>query len=347
MSADPKVQLEEKMRCELSDGHPYEAQQYVQTFVARKAKSLGQSKASALIFHGAKLLLESNSYFDAGALLVWFIEDGAGVDYLFHVEDSELSGDKYCDLQRLIDVLTGGNLETLAPCAELLYGPLHILASKSKFSPSGPASGRLNILENLFADIFEAAKKWNMAYKSVLRLNDIPRLAKVVDCWSKETYESEKPLFFARSMLQLLADKKIEQAASLAKISYNYVEDVSTEEGVISGPLAIWHCSVILSELALLPPMPRVDKAKLFGLLMQLYVPNLITRVDPKLVELLEKVGPAAFNYVTAASQQQAPNPMTLLQNMLTGGGAGAKAPGEGFDMNNMMAMLNQMRTNK
>jgi len=49
---DPQIQLEEKMVKELADERPYEAQQYVQTFVARKAKTLGRSKTSSLVFHG-------------------------------------------------------------------------------------------------------------------------------------------------------------------------------------------------------------------------------------------------------------------------------------------------------
>jgi len=281
--------------------------------------------------------------------LVWFIEDGAGVDFLFHLEDSEISNDKYCDGQRLFELLTDVVPEVAGPCVELLYGPLHILAAKVKVTKNGALYKRLYQLENLFADNFEGTKKWSMAYKSVLRLNDIPRLAKVLDSWSNETYPYEKPLFFARSIMQLLADKRIENAHDLSKKSYDFIVDVKSDDEPITGPLAVWHCSIILAELAALPPMPRVDKAKLFGILMQLYDPNIISRVDAKLVEILEKVGPSAFNYVTAASQQQTPNPMTLFQNMLAGASAPPSKPSvpasaDGFDLNNVMAMLSQMQ---
>lgn len=349
-TADPQAQLEEKVMRELADGHPYEAQQYVQTFVARKAKTLGRSKTSSLVFHGAKLLLQSKASNDAGALLVWFIEDGAGVDFIFHLEDSELSNDKFCDAQRLLDLLNGVAPDVAGSCVEVLYGPLHILAAKIKVTKNGGLYQRLHQLENLFADNFEKNKKWTMAYKSVLRLNDIPRLAKIVDSWSNDTYVYEKPLFFARSIMLLLADKRIDNALELSKKSYDYIADVQSADETVTGPIAVWHCSIILAELAALPPMPRVDKAKLFGLLMQLYVPNIITRVDSKLVEILEKVGPAAFNYVTQASQQQTPNPMTLLQNMLAGASAppakkpAASTSADGFDLNNVMAMLSQMQ---
>lgn len=318
MSVDPLKQLEEKLTKELQDGHPYEAQQYVQTFVARKKKTLGQNLTSTLVFHGLSLLLKNNSPEDAGSLIVWFIEDGD----LFSILDADLTPDSYCDVDRLLELLSCVSAEIAAPFIEKLYGPLHILiAKKSNLIKDGPLALRLDKLENVFADIFESTKKWNNAYKSVLRLNDISRLASILNLWANDSFSIEKPLFFSRSIFQLLADKKIDQALELSKISYNYISEPNVEENeVVSCQTAVWHLSIILAELASLPPLPRVDKPKLFGLLMQLYVPK-ISQVDSKLINILEKVGPNAFNFLSPAAQQQqqAPNPMSILQNMFAG----------------------------
>src|SRR5688572_15382422 len=73
-------QLEEKMLAELQSGHPYEALQYVQSFVARKKKLVGQNVTSALVFRGVKLMVDNNASSSAGTLLCWFIEEGAGLE---------------------------------------------------------------------------------------------------------------------------------------------------------------------------------------------------------------------------------------------------------------------------
>jgi hypothetical protein len=286
-STDPIAQLEEKLVVQLRNRQFYEAQQYVQSFVARKKKLLGQNQTSSLVFHGAKLLIEHNAPADAGTLVVWFIEDGAGLDYQFKLEKNELNEENYCDAARLLDLLQNQNIEKIIPFIDKVYGPLHIFAAKevggitassAAATPSASAlNARLIKLENIFATSFEHSKKWNIAYKAALRVEDSTRIAQILNSWSKEGYRTEKPLFFARSIFQLLADKKVNLASELAENSAEYFQDnVSPTSGVeadesMSANLAVWHLSLILTGLANLPPMPRVDKTKLFGLLTQLY----------------------------------------------------------------------------
>eukprot|EP01035_Chromulina_nebulosa_P016966 gene16966-22461_t len=257
MSSDIINQLEEKMLNDLKSNHPYEAQQYVQSFLSRKKKTLGQNKTSSLVFHGAKLLIDYNAPNDA--------------------------------------------------------------ASKAA-NKSESLSNRLIKLEEKFANIFEDTKKWHNAYKSVVRLNDHDRLAKILNQWSSEGYKTEQPLFFARAVFNLLADKKIDLAIDLISKSSQFIVDnvdveVTSDTELQSGALATWHLAIILAELAKLPPLQRVDKTKLFG----------------------------------TSNEKQAPNPMKLFQNMLSAGANPTKsAPPknnlEGIDMNSIMAMLNQVQ---
>lgn len=104
--------------------------------------------------------------------------------------------------------------------------------------------------------------------------------------------------------------------------------------------------AVILTELASLPPMPRVDKAKLFGLLLGRYS-ALIRLLDAKLEELLLKAGEVTFGYLSPqAAQQQGVNPMALLQGLLSGGGGGGADAGPGgMDMAGMMDMMQRMQS--
>jgi len=351
-TTDPIAQLEEKLIPQLRSRHFYESQQYVQSFVARKKKVLGQSQTSNLVFHGARLLIEHNAPADAGTLLVWFIEDGAGVDYQFKLEKAELVDDKYCDSARLLDLLADLNPDKIIPFVDKVYGPLHVFAAKENISKESPLYSRLVRLEHIFATAFELSKKWSIAFKAVLRIEDSTRIAQVLNSWSKEGYRTEKPIFFARSILQLLADKKVALASELSEKSAEYFQDnINLPAGVedddsMATNLSAWHLAIILSGLASLPPMPRVDKTKLFGILSQLYALQLY-RIDGKLAELLDKVGTNLFNFASTTSQPEPPNPMTLLKNMLAGASAPPKNPGgidPGFDLNAMMSMLNQMQ---
>jgi hypothetical protein len=346
---EPFSQLESKLLAELNSNHPYEAVQYVQSFVARKKKNLGQNITSALVFAGAKLLTEHGASPSAGTLLKWFIEDGAGVDYLFKLQKNPLDDSNYCDVSRLNTFLTEiSKIDDKYNVVNAVYGPLHILISKTKIAPRSDLSKRIFELEVLFATVFDESSKWVNAFKSYLRIEDIKKAARVLNNWSLEGYITEKPLFFARILIQLLSEKRIVLARELLKNSLGFVEDNivngKSSGGPLSASLAMWHLSVILTDLATLPPMQRVDKAKLFGLLAEQYKPLLI-QIDSKLVDVFYKAGEATFAYVppeSANNKNQVANPMAMLQGLLSGGGAG-NANGQP-DFGGMMGMFSKMQ---
>lgn len=354
-------QVEAKMGADLKENHPYEALQYVQSFVARKKKGLGQANTSAVVFHGASQLIASNASSSAGTLLRWFIEDGAGLDYHF-----ALDGPNYSDVQRVLDLLTPLSAEQAFPVVSLIYDPLHLLVAKSKAKRSSALTTRLNQFEELSAKINLESGAFFPAFKSYLRLNKMAEAANTLNEWSKKGYASEKALFFARAILYLLSENKVTAASELLEISKAHVEDNSGTEGVAAGngggpesaPLAVWHVATILTELAVAPPMPRVDKTKLFGLIYGRYGPFLV-QYDTKLLEFLTKTGEQVFGF-SLQTQQQArsnaqappqaqPNPMAMLQGLLGNGGAGAGAGAGkgGLDMNQMMNMMSKMQGKK
>jgi hypothetical protein len=325
------------MMAEISAGHSYEALQYVQSFVARKKKHAGRNATSALVFYGASVLTQNGAPADAGTLLAWFIEDGAGEDYLFNFEDKKLTGELYCDCQRLLDLLSVLSPQVASPVVQKVYGPIHKLLMKKSFKKGGPVAVRLEKLEQNWANVFEQTGDWLSAYKAVMRLQspDMERAARILDRWSTEGYAIEKPMFFARAIIQLLYETKVARATDLLNHCSQYVEDNGANEQ-LSAALAVWHLAIILTNLASLPPRPRVDPSKIFGIVFNLYQP-ILYQVDPRLVELLDKVGVSTFG----VTKNEGPNPMaTMLSSMLAGSGA------SGLDMSNMMAMLNGIQQN-
>jgi hypothetical protein len=372
------TQLESKMNADLSEGHPYEALQYVQSFVARKKKTLGQSGTSTFVFHGANQLMSNNASSSAGVLLKWFIEDGAGVDYHFNFCAEALSAKNYCDLQRTIEFLQNLSSEQAYPIVDIIYAPLHLLIAKSKVKKTAAMSDRENKFEALCAKVFMDSGAYYHSFKSFIRLNLIKEASDVLLMWSQKGFASERPLFFGRALLYLLSEGKVTAASELLKISAAHIQDNISPEpgtansapggGVESVPLAVWHLATILTELAVMPAAPRVDKTKLFGHLFSRYGPFLFD-VDSKLLEFLTKAGEAVFGF---SVQQQtkgraganggqgtgagAANPMAMLQGLMGGagaagagaGGAGAAGVGKnglpaGLDMEKMMSMMNAM----
>mmetsp|Transcript_23873 Transcript_23873/g.26130 ORF Transcript_23873/g.26130 Transcript_23873/m.26130 type:complete len:393 (-) Transcript_23873:33-1211(-) len=373
-------QLEDKIKQDLTDGQIYEALQYVQSFIARKKKVLGQKGTSNAVFLGASLLtanykLANNAAKPAsttatsssasspvstlslntlgsttGALLKWFIEDGAGLDYHFNLYPELVNNAHYCDVENLFTFLSSIELAVAGPVVEAIYNPLHVLVAKAKIKKNSPLARRINKLEILFAQVFFANKKWLSAFKSYNRLQDAERMADVLLQWSQEGYKHEKALFFARGVLQLLSENKVSLAKDLLHNSLSHVEDNSGKKGggASSASLAVWHVATILTDLANFPPMPRVDKTKLFGLLFRRYGP-LFAQIDSKLFEILQKTGEVVFRFVLE-NPDAAPNPMAMLQSLLTGGAsnkpnnnnAGGR-PAPGFDFGNLIQLMSKM----
>ena len=289
-------------------------------------------------------------------MLLWFIEHGAGDDYKFHFEEGAIESGKYCDIQRLSELLNTVEPVKASAIVDKIYSPLHFVSVKKNIS-KGDLAKRLENLEGIFANIFEIKKDWYNAYKSNLRLNKIEKSSQILDIWASEGYKNERPLFFARALLQLLADGQSAKASELLKYVEKMVRETGDEApgGPSSASLAVWHLAFILTSLAAQEPKPRVDKARIFTVLADRYN-TILSSLDGNLVTILEKVGLTTFK-VRPSEERSGPNPMAFLQQMLSAGpGVGmpaapskgsAKAGGGELDMQMMMSMLNSMQNMK
>jgi hypothetical protein len=328
----------------------YEALQYLQSFVARKRRALGKKSISSCVFHGAGILVSRDAADEAGTLLEWFIES----DDLFNIGYVG-NNDDYCDMDNVYDYLS--KLEPLQaePVIQHMNGPLHQRVIKSGLLMKHKSvQEKLSKIDLLFADVFEKTCKWHHAYKMVIRLGDITRGAKILNNWSLEAYKYEKPLFYARAILTLLSERKIEQAVAMTTAAEPYMStcdniDPARPSEEDSGPLACWHLSQILSELISQPERERVDKNRLFNVLTTLYA-EILDRMDVKLLELYQKVGIICFN--VRSQESVGPDPMAMLQGLMQAGapkmdpGKKKHAPGTigGMNPSQMLAMLDAMQ---
>lgn len=359
-------QLEDKVRHELVDLHYYEALQYVQSFVARKKKILGVRGVSQAVFLGARLLANDTSAEAsaaggaAGNLVKWLIEEGAGADHPFHVHADNLNSSNYCDLQNLLDLLTALPASRSGSLVSVVYNPFHLLLTKRKIKRHSALALRINKLENAFAGVFLASKNFHQAFKCYSRLDDADKLCNTLVAWADEAYATERPLFFGRALLTLLAESKVNLARDLLFSCSGHVNDniaavgatqtPGTGGGPQSASLAVYHVGVTLTELAALPPHDRVNKPRLFILVYRRYA-SLFAQLDTKLLETLVKAGEAVFHFDSAgvpggsAPRDAGPSPMALLQQMLTGGAPQAPQQPQrpAFDINTIMSLLGKM----
>jgi hypothetical protein len=323
--------LEEKMLNELKSNNTYEALQYVQSFVARKKKTVPSSTISALVYHGAQLLATYEAASYAGTLLTWFIDGGAGEDHPFHVNFASDGVDSYCDIQRLSNLLSANPADKSALIIDAAYK--HVTQFIDVMSHADKASSKLQTFEELCGDLLEHSSNWRSAYTSHLRSGRIERAAKVLDSWSQEANPSEKPLFFARAALQLYANGNCKDGKSLVHYAHDYIVESNTHF------IAAWHFAQIVSELEELPSSNSgLDKAKIFGVLIERYN-DALGKLDEKLPQLAAKVGYQVFRYQSA---QKGFDPFAMLQAF----SGGKKGPG-GIDMNNIMSMLGGMSMKK
>lgn len=324
--------LDEKMLLELKAGNTYEALQYVQSFIARKKKSIKPIVFSDMVFHAAKLLVEYQASSYAGTLLLWFMEGGAGEDNAFNVEKGELLETSYCDMQRLTSLLTLHPPEKAAPVLETIQKQILTLVETLPNIRSTSLGKRLTELECIVSTLFEFSCNWRMAYKFRLRLGDMKKLARVLDLWSTDGFPTERPLFFVRAIFNLLISEESDKALDLIQAANAYIVENDHPS------LVAWHLAQIICELIDLPGSPNVNKAQIFEIVSKKYHDS-IHQLDEKLDQLLVRIGIQCFNCKPPVNSGGL-NPFAMLE-ALTGGKKGADGA---MDMSNIMNMMASMQ---
>lgn len=330
--------MEDKMLQELKASNIYEALQYVQSFIARKKKSIGTALVSSMVFHAAKLLIDYNSAGYAGTLLLWFMEGGAGEENSFYIEnkreDDSLEG-TYCDLSRLTGILTDHSQENASVILDVIQKQVLTLTEGLPTTYTTPMGRRLANFEEACASLFEFKHNFRLAYKFRLRLGDMKALAKSLDLWASNAYPTERPLFFVRSILHLLVANEQQKALELLEAAKLYV--VENEYPT----MVAWHFAIMVCELIDLPATADVNKATIYEIMQSNYSKHL-NHLDPKFGPLLVPIGVKCFG-CKAPANSGGLNPFAMLEAL----SGGKKNEDGGMDISNIMNMMQSMNTKR
>ena len=335
-------QLAARVKTEIEEGHAYEALQYVQSFIARKKKALTPESASSLIFLGASLLAEAKASEDVGALLLWFIETGAGEDLRFKIRSSVTESS--CDLENLLKLLLKMTPSEYSSVIEKVYQPIGKLVSALSTRDTNLSqiiNQNMLKFEEYSSKGFASSGNYLSALKCACRVGDMNAVAKILHEWASHGYKYEYPLFFARAVLHLLAEDHSDQAFELVGIGRTFINEADyldvTNDNFPCPSLVTWHLCIITVELNSLSSVPLQTKRNIYEVLCNRYNP-LLGLIDNKLPHLLNIIGnvifPAELVNDMGSSSSRNNGMLDMIQGLLGGG-----APG-GIDLKGMLGVL-------
>jgi hypothetical protein len=318
--------LTARMKEELELKYPYEAMMYVQTFVARKRKTLSHQNTCKLVFCGINVLLKHSEWESAGALLDWLLSTGA-----LELNPSNTNFDT------VSSIISSIQRDHAMLFLDKAYTPL---CSYIQTLQTELKHRYMFQLSMLCGEIFEHCHRWRDAKTCYIGVGDMTSLVRVTHMWSLDGFPSEYSLFFARGYLIILAGKLVPQAAAFYKSANDeYMEPY--ELTISCGPAtalqrestkcyALWQLCTIIYDLMGMADNPllslKVDRKKVFMLLLNKYQ-ELLIHYDAELYRTMQQIGKLHFGIVDDTPEQV--NPMqALLGSMMGGGGGGVAARG-------------------
>jgi hypothetical protein len=291
--ADHLAKLTEKVKNELDKGQAYEALCFVQSYIARKKRTLGTDIVSQLVFLGAKLLLEGNASADAGTLLSWFIGGGAGDGNKFKFAEGATDSSNYCDLERLGALYT----EKLPAKDIVTMNKTIVKALSMKFGPFLCAElqdealvERIRVVQSAWLRAYEACSEWALAFNVGVQLKDMVVTAKTVNLWADRGYKTEKPLFFARAGLKLMAEGEMEQALSFVSAAEPLMDayTAANADTLCEDSMSLWYLTVILAELVKLD-MSEEQRQRSIEILLRKFSTQIQT-IDDKVLSIYSSI---------------------------------------------------------
>jgi hypothetical protein len=305
--------LEEKLSQALREGRSYDAMQYAQSFLARKRAGSVLAGPAALThcLFAVRRFLSLGFPSEGGELLRWaiankYFEEGLDVE---HIADA---------LAQLAGVLSEAKAEAAGQLAKTAARDLLEVMDRHGRSSTEAALLRnpVHALRSVLAETLGSIESWHLAVDVLYLGDDMAALSRALLGLASQGGRCELPLFFARAVLQLLSNGRVEAADSLLAEGAHIIE--ARESNRNSMTIAVWHFVVMLVDLIVRgKSLPPKERQNIYRLLSEKYQ-SIVQDVDSKLVDL---AGDIAQDQGLVSRAVAAPSSTGGLLGQLRGGG--------------------------
>lgn len=305
--------LEEKLSRALREGRPYDASQYAQSFLARKRAGsvlAGPASLTHCLF-AVRRFLSLGFPSEGGDLVRWavanrYFEEGLDAD---HVADG---------LAQLAGILSEAKAEAAGQLAKCAARDLLEVMNRRGRSPAEAALLRepVRALRGALAEALGSVGSWRDAVDVLQPGDDMVSLSRALLGHAEQGARCELPLFFARAVLELVGDGRLDSADALLAEAEGIVEARQTNRNSMT--IAVWHYVVILVDLLVRgKALTMKERKSVYRLLSEKYH-TIVQDVDPKLADLAASV----------AEEQGLASPTASAHPFSGGGGLGGMLGG-------------------
>lgn len=286
---DRDSEFELKLSSQLAAGKPYEAFQFAESYLARKYSSDRALLVRNRLLQAIDVFLARRAAAQAAHLLTWYLSQQSYVTTLDHSDRSTL-------LVAVSDLLEKGDAELSGEFADISSSSVVQFiveeAKKGEGKEVGAAAGSRAVLA--LGDALGRVNKWEQAADLFIKEKDMLKLATALHHRAEQGPTLEYPLYFSRVLLVLLSTRRTADAANFVQSSNGFLEEYtkskSSELSVSGSNIAVWHFSVMLSELVGLGPSVSIkEKVDIYAMLIKKYR-SALKNGDPELVLLADKI---------------------------------------------------------
>ena len=286
---DRDSEFEAKLASQLAAGKPYEAFQFAESYLARKYSANRALQVLHRLLQAIAVFMAHRAAAQGAHLLVWYLSHLSYVAALDRRGRSTLLG-------TVSDLIEKGDAGLSGEFADLSASSLvQLIVAEAKKGEAEGVDAKVSSRALLaLGDALGRIYKWEKAVDLFLKEADMQRVAVALHHWAEGGPVLEYPLYFSRVLLTLLCGRRLADAATFVQCSNEflekYEENKKSELSIDGSNIAVWHFSVIVSELVGLGSSVSIkEKVDIYAMLIKKYHPALKSG-DPELVLLADKI---------------------------------------------------------
>jgi hypothetical protein len=276
--------FESRIRVDLERECPYDAQQFAQSYLARKFPAGSGYDVFVKFALAIDIILAFGYGSDAATLFNWFQNR-----YMTKYSDDDIAS----ALEGICLQLRKSKPDCAGQFASLIYSEVISFIMSRESVGNKVYLDSVAQIKSTLAEALLGAQLYQPAVSIFLRCDDIISVVETLNNWAAAGSDAEYPLYFARATVKLLCDNRRISASQLVKLSERHIDQYCRIHGKQSAALslAVWHFSVILCDLINLATKVASieEKAAIYRHVSRRYL-GIVNKVDPDLVSSISEI---------------------------------------------------------